>query len=204
MMNICEDDKVNDKAGQRNIGKQLFLVRMIRMETKKAGKTGVSLITKKDIADWALMKTEEIDELTRINSDLDREKMAGSAALDYERELIVNDGRDVFGFLRDTFMRLDKDFLKGYSSERLAEYCRTHATENFEEYVQAYAKKPDDLLGSSYVLETGIRYYIKHLVSVVDSALQKGYDWDVISEMLWCDISREDYDLLANDFRPED
>ena len=133
------------------------------------------------------------------------EKLSGSTLDDeWAKMFLVNDGRDVFGFLRDTFMRLDNDFLKGYSSERLAEYCRTHATENFEEYVQAYAKKPDDLLGSSYVLETGIRYYIKHLVSVVDSALQKGYDWDVISEMLWCDITREDYDLLANDFRPED
>ena len=54
-----------------------------------------------------------------------------------------------------------------------------------------------------YSLEQGIKpeydfrkmlvVYLSYFISTVSEALSHGYDWDVVSQMIWCDLTFEDY-----------
>lgn len=182
---------------QRKLGKQLLIVRMLRTENEKAKRTGISLITRTDIANWASMNADEIDNLIKTIHNFSKKRMAIGAAKAYEEACIIPQSTALFAFLRQTYSNLDADLLIGFNSDHLSEYCKNHSVDNYEKFPEMWKDEVGDILGNAGVFEIVIRNYLHYFVSTINSARVAGYDWDLISEMLWCDITRDDYDLIA-------
>ncbi len=185
---------------QREIGKQLLLVNILRAEEETAKNTGISFVTKEDIARWASMSINDVDSFLYACSKFEKDKMAAEAALAFGENSVTSQDHYLFDFLTYTYSMLENYLLNGYSHERLLEYCEKHVEENYERYNERRNRKAKETFRTENTFERIVRNYLRYFVSAIKSEYEKGYDWDVISEMLWCDITWEDYELLSKEY----
>ena len=175
---------------QRKIGKQLMLIEIIHCEDKRVQETGFSLIKTDQMASWALMAKEEIDDIVDSCRSLDPISLAEGAAEKYgiggEQEL----DRNSYIFVLTTYVKYGLLFCTDIS-EPISVLCEVIAPYIFSTYTKLYEEYPvDSSYGTGAVLEQIILDFLKHFVATVEVALSKGYDWEVIAKMIQEDVSK--------------
>ncbi len=182
---------------QREIGKQILLINILKNESEKAARIGISFVSKEDIVQWTAMTMDEVEVFYNTYEKLQREYLAINAACKLRNNSVALNSQDLNSFLFYTYNHIDENLLKGYSIESFTKYCKDHAKENYERFQKTKITETREILGTINTFELIISNYLRVLVANVGEAFRSGYEWDVISEMLWCDITRADYDLLA-------
>jgi len=191
-MNIIEE--IN---AQREIGKQILLMRILKSEDERVQRTGVNSVTKEDVIGWTLMSREKVDELCRAYRTLRKSDLAMMAAVEYKNSFAIEIEKETFYYVYNSYNNLDDHFLDNYSPQFLDEFCRINAELNYATYVDSWHSLPREDLNHEDFFRKIIDNYLRCLVTEVEGLRSKGYDWDVISEMIWCGISRDNYDALS-------
>lgn len=196
---------MSDIIDQRNIGKQLMLVNILRRENEKAQELGLSYIDKDDIVSWSMVSKEEVSDFVSTFTSLDKKILAANAANEFKYNSITPLNPNLFSFLFFTYKNIGEDLFKccSYSTNSLIEYGDHHAKENYQRYVKDIGSELGEVLGTPSGYLAVIRSYLQFFVRTVNSILKKGYEWDVVSEMLWCDIDRDDYIKLSDQYSVE-
>ena len=194
-MDISEDIKL-----QREIGKQLLLVSILKSEAERAKRIGITSIQKEDVEEWTSMSKDEVDDFCYTCQSLLKEEMAMMAAGEYRRTGIYIGEKDRFLYAYYTYVNLEPDFLKGYSEHLLDEYCKANAKANYESFAKHKGYSLEKRIKPEYDFRKMLVVYLEYFISTVSEALSHGYDWDVVSQMIWCDLTFEDYKKLSEEY----
>ncbi len=190
---------MNDIDKQRNIGKQIMMAKVVKTEKEEAERTGLSLLRIDRLAEWTSMSEDEVKEFIKTCKSLEKREMAYEAACRFNNNAVISPNMDMLSFPIFTYSQVENELLRGYSPEQLLRYCDDYVKENSALFSEKCGRQVDDYF-SIESFKLLLENYLKYFTSTVNAICNKGYDWDVISEMLWCDISKSDYDLLAKEY----
>ena len=68
---------------------------------------------------------------------------------------------------------------------------------NYESIIKRHNYKLGEEVGNYNTYKMIIENYLEYVVMEINKAISKGYDWDVVSEMLWFKLSEDDYKALS-------
>lgn len=184
---------------QRLIGKQLMIVDLIHIENDKAHKTGFSFVTTENLQKWSGMEESEVKKLVDTCEYMDDFKLSCEAAGDFERIQNKTTGSNAYMFYLSTYSRLGSTAIIALNKEVLDDYCNHAAKMNYKQYKETYPEYPiDEEMGKAEMLKKALEHYIRWFVKRCTSALEAGYDWDVVIRMARTDISQERLKVLEH------
>ena len=179
---------------QRRIGMQQMLVRIIHDENDRAARGGFSFVSTDKLVKWSDMTKEEIDGFIETCANLDPRMLARRAAREYESsEECVHEKETwtyaywIYNNYGDLFWRkTDIDIIRSLCEE-LSSYC-------YKQYCKSLSDYPvSDAFANPEVFKSMMLIYMRAFVKNVRQAVNDGYAWDVIKEMLWYKAS---YDIF--------
>lgn len=186
---------------QREIGKQLFLVKIIQCETDWGRRGGFSFIPRNKIISWTSMSKEELDHFISLCCMLDPENLSSEAASDCCKEDLFAREKNAFFFVLHTYHELGEVFTILMRSGKLEDICEALSERNYKEYSKRFAEwAVDESFAAPKILEAVMRIYLRHFVNTVKEVVAEGYDWDVIKAMMRVDINEERFEELENAF----
>lgn len=186
---LCHD---LDKEKHRKIGKQLFLINILRHETYMAS-SGENLSFSRDrLANLASMSEEELDRFIDSCIILDRIKMEAGVASELAFKEMFKHEKNAYRFILHTLFVYGKKVVSDTDLYELPEICKTEAEKNYRIYNDAIGEyRVSDLFARGDVLESILVHYIRSFVALVSEKLDNGYDIDVINAMIGFSLSRE-------------
>lgn len=189
-MNIEEIQK------QREIGKYLMLVDIILKENERH--SGYSFVSCDDLANWASVEKQEINNLLNCCSCFETYHHAFFSANDIKNKIpcIKTDNDNIFLihtilnnrhiFIHDLIYNEQDDFYTGMANTNYKIYCKFRAESH---PVSCDFRKPD-LYRLIFI------NYISYFCSLFNDVLSYGYDWDVVNKIANTTLSRERWDYL--------
>ena len=183
----------------RNIGKQLFLINILQKENDLVKEGGFSFLSGDQVASWAEMTNEELDQFVNVCATLDPFSMSPEAARRFSRygDEDIKKEKNAFCFVLSVYLRYGGFLIEKVEPDKLSRFCEDIAEPNYQRYCTKYEKYPVDItFGTSEMLGRITRFYLHHFVSSVKEVIGLGYDWDVIVKMAKADISKERFQLI--------
>lgn len=169
---------------QQEIGQQIMIVRMVHDENNIVSKGGFSFLNTSKIAKWAQKSEEEMGEFLDAISALYELKICVDAAMKYAEGLSV----DAFGFFLSTFRMYGYYYIENMlgikqpfdpNFDRIKELAKINAKKIIDKGIIV-----DEEIQSAERFEDSLQFYFKFYISRIAEVVDKGYDWDVVSEML--------------------
>ena len=187
---------------QREIGKQILLVRIIQCENDKAERGLMSRIDRDDMAEWASISKREINNLINICGELNWYCFIRDLALYVAYSKKYSGNQDVFLFLFYTYMKNGRKILTDIDPDLMDEFCSKKYLKNYYGYNRT---AECDFIGKEYAtpefMENALDNCVSYYVYLIRQALSHGYDWDVIKEMTKTEITKERFRVLEEAFR---
>lgn len=186
---------------QREIGKQLFLVKILHYENDRVRNGGCSFLSIDNLAAWASMTKEELDSFIDVCRALDPYNVGTEAAKKCCRKEPFKSEEYAYCFVLSTYYRMGDLFAATLDIDKFDEYCKIFSEYNYQTYSEKYEEYPvDESYSTSEIYENVMSIYIRYLVAIIKKFISKGYAWDVISSMTRVDISEERYNSLVSAF----
>ena len=182
---------------QREIGKQIMLVDIIQSENDLVKKHGIPSYTKiKDLAKWANMKEEDVEDFA----------YACRLADTY---FVHIDALGLFPYIdkdnKDNerhFLFCSCDNLKDIIFDNVDDINNTIIIEVIviKNFIKICEHWPRMLISEKYadvsLMGSFVEYYICYYVKRIKKILSMGYDWDVVCKMLRYNLSKDKYYVL--------
>ena len=190
-----------ETARQRNIGKQMFLINILQIENDRVKEGGYSFLSRDQLASWAEMTNEEMDQFINVCATLDPFSMSSEAAkrLSLYGDEDIKKEENAFCFVFSLYLQFGKFLIEDLEPDKLSRFYEVIAEPNYQRYCTKYEEYPvDSTFGTSEMLERITKFYLHHFVSSVKEAIGLGYDWDVIVKMARADISKERFQQIED------
>ena len=178
---------------QRTIGEQLLLVKILNFERERSKRIGMTFVSKDTVSKWTSMSIEKVNDFAVSCESLGRQSMALDAAVEYDSGRFTNGSGEAYSLLYRIYKRYDDDLLRYCCYKSPVEYY-----ENFTEPGEVESEMLKTLeLECDYSKVLFLDFYLQYFVSTVNAVRSRGYYWDVVAGMLWCDITEKEFEMLA-------
>jgi hypothetical protein len=196
-----------DILKQRKIGQQIMLVRIILGENDRALRTGLpSWIEKDNVSQWAGISKEELNDLIDDISLLFDNNLIIDSSIEYARAKKLSGNEK--NFFHITFMKhgfhyisekigMRKAFSESGEKELTSVYADNIegvADRNASSILAIHGVTVNDEMKSAESFKASLEFYFDFYINRVVYLLNRGYDWDVVCEMIGED--KEFTDLL--------
>lgn len=199
---VMELDEINK---QREIGKYLMIVDIIRYENKHNKGMGISFVSIEDLAAWASIKEEEVETLVEYFKRFDPYRIAISVAnqLTADIEIFKSDGNAAY-FTMQTCRNLGQSFIC-YPYIELKARLDDLAALNYDNYLAAWAATwpINKDFQETWIFESIMRTYVQNFCNIFKEALEHGYDRDVINRIIGFEVTRERFSALQEEYQIE-
>ena len=198
-MNYSEDTLEK----QRQIGKQLLLVRLFKSEGERERKIGLrSSISFEEISNWASMDIDEVKLLADTWSRFESMNLFESAAMNfvyYSDNKIDEKDAIVFDFVFTSYKQNGMKFIKEIKPNLASDEWKKMSRMNYKQYESKRSRVViNEIMTSTEFYKKMMIHCMFYYVEAIRKALQNGFDWDVIREMSEVDISKERYNELES------
>ena len=169
---------------QREIGQQIIIIRIVHDENDKALRGSFSFLDRSEIAKWMRKSEEELEYFLNDIAALDEFNICVDAAWEYARKLPA----DAYGFFLSTFRKHGYLYIESKLGKKKAYDLYA---DDIEELASINARKiidkglnVDEETQSAARFEDSLKFYFKFYICRITDVVSKGYDWDVVCEML--------------------
>ena len=170
---------------QREIGQQIMVIRMVHEENEKVSRGGFSFLSRNKIAKWAQKSEEELENFLNDIAVLDEFNICRDAAWAYANEL----PNDAYWFFLSTFRKHGYFYIESTlgikkSYDPYSEGMKDLASINARNIIDINGLYVDEEIQSAARFEDSLKFYFKFYINRIEEVVSKGYDWDVVCEML--------------------
>ncbi len=201
-MKAMELDEINE---QREIGKYLMIVDIIRYENEHHKGMGISFVSIEDLAAWASIKEEEVETLVEYCKRFDPYRIAISVAnqVTADTEIFKSDENSTY-FTIQTCRSLGRSFICHPYIELKARLDDLAAL-NYDNYLAVWAATwpINEAFKETWILERIMRAYVQDFCDIFKEALEHGYDRDVINRIIGFEVTKERFSALQEEYRIE-
>lgn len=189
-MNMDENQNQNENFDeikkQRTIGRQIMLVKIVQQQMRMASNIGMATIPKETLAEWAEMTPEELDTFVDFCINLDAENMARDAAYALLDKDHILTGENHWLFAVRIYREYGQFFRNVTEYSGFRALSETACELGYESYMKVNKDiyPVDEAVTEPKRFEAMMFSYLKYYVSSVNKAIEQGYDWDVIKEMM--------------------
>ena len=184
---------------QREIGKQLMVVNILKCENKGS----ISLISIDDLAKWASYTKEKMRDFYSLCSRFYYYNLCTNAARMYIRcntdkyDLTKN----AFSFVghtyfheREYYFNMINDIHNPSREDLYNLNIEERKQAVYNSYCKIYKDQPiENSLNNVDFYKSILQFLINYIRNMTDDALSLGYDWDVIKVLLELNVSYDDY-----------
>ncbi len=201
-MKVMELDEI---IKQREIGKYLMAVDIIRYENEHHKGTGISFVSIEDLAAWASIKKEEVETLVEYYKRFDPHRIAISVAnqLTADIEVFKSDENATY-FTIQTCRSLGQLFIC-HPYMNLKARLNDLAALNYDNYLAVWATPwpINEAFKDTGIFERIIHSYVQSFCRLFKEALEHGYDWDVINRIIGFEVTKERFSALQEEYQIE-
>ncbi len=184
---------------QREIGKQLFLVSVLREENERASRGAITHISRETLAKGASMDRDDLDKFIDACVSLCKIKLEARAAQELAFGEVFRSEAYAYSYIMNTYLEYGTFVLLDLNLDVIKDYCEGEADEHYYAYNELYEnKKVGIIFLKPEVFETILKHYIKYFVRIMNEVMGLGYDWDIINAMLGYQISKERFEILKD------
>lgn len=187
---------VKEQIKQREIGQQIMIVRMVHDISEKALKSGVSFINRSEVAKWTHKSKEEIDLFLEDIASLHELNICADAASKYANNL-SGDAQAFFAltFKKHGYLFIESILNSKESGDSYLDRMENLAKINAKNIIDKEINVDDEIMSAAR-LEDSLKFYFSFYIGRIIDIVNKGYDWDVINEMLG--ESNEFFELIKS------
>ena len=201
-MKVMELDEIKK---QREIGKYLMAVDIIRYENEHHKGTGISFVSIEDLAAWASIKKEEVETLVEYCKRFDPHRIAISVAnqLTADIEVFKSDENATY-FTIQTCRSLGQLFIC-HPYMDLKARLNDLAALNYDNYLAVWATPwpINEAFKDTGIFERIMHSYVQSFCRLFKEALEHGYDWDVINRIIGFEVTKERFSALQEEYQIE-
>ncbi|MBR6473852.1 MAG: hypothetical protein IKS98_00195 [Lachnospiraceae bacterium] len=199
-MKVMELDEIKR---QREIGKYLMVVDIIRYENEHHKGTGISFVSIEDLAAWASIKEDEAETLVEYCKRFDTHRIAISVAnqLTADIEIFKSDENAAY-FTVQTCRSLGQLFICHPYTDLKARLDDLAAL-NYDNYLAVWATTwpISEFFQETWIFDRIMCAYVQNFCNLFKEALEHGYDWDVINRIIGFEVTKERFAALQEEYQ---
>ena len=188
---------------QREIGKYLMVVDIIKYENEHHKGTGISFVSIEDLAAWASIKKEEVETIVEYCKRFDPYWIAISVVnqLTAEIEIFKSDENAAY-FTIQTCRSFGQLFICHPYTDLKARLDDL-AVLNYDNYLAVWATTwpINEAFKDTWIFERIMHSYVQAFCNLFKEAPEHGYDWDVINRIIGFEVTKERFSALQEEYQ---